>query len=92
MTGNDSRVVTPPWSLLSFHRLSEAITFARHLEDVAAMRQAVQKCRRHPFALEDLAPVGEAKVGRDQQAPAFVAIGEDLKEKFRADSTERDIA
>src|SRR4029079_8919684 len=45
--------------LLGLHRLAEAVAFAIHLEDVAAMRQAIQKGRCHPFALKHLIPFAE---------------------------------
>ena len=76
--------------LLLFHRLAEAIAFTIHLEDLTvlnqvAVRQAVQSCGRHPFALEDLAPVAEGQIAGDQQAAAFVAVGEDLEQPIHAD-------
>ena len=63
----------------TLHRLSKAIAFTIHLEDLAMVSQSVQQCGRHAFALEDLAPVAEREVAGDQQALAFVAVGEDLE-------------
>ena len=40
------------------------------------MRQAVQKRRGHPLALEDLVPLAERQVARHQQAGALVAVGD----------------
>lgn len=59
---------------------------------MAVVRQAVQEGCRHPFALEDLAPLAEGEVAREEQAPTFVAICEDLKEQFRSGATECEIA
>jgi len=54
--------------------------------------QSVQQSGRHAFALENLAPVAEREVTGDQQAAAFVAIGENLKQKFGSRSAERQVA
>ena len=74
-----------------FHRLAEAVTFAVHLKNVAAVRQTVQQRRRHAFALEHLAPVAEGQVARDQQTLAFIAIREHLEEKFGPAAAERQV-
>lgn len=55
------------------------------------MRQAVQQSRRHPFPLEDRTPFPERQVARDQQARAFVPVGEDLEEQLRPGPAERQI-
>ena len=52
------------------------------------MRQSIQQGRCHAFALEDLAPVAERKVARQQQTAAFVAISENLKQQLRTAATE----
>jgi hypothetical protein len=65
-----------------FARFAEAEALAIHLEDVAAVREAIQERRGHALALEDLAPFAERKVAGDQNAAAFVAVGEDLEEQF----------
>ena len=75
-----------------FHRLAKAVTFAVHLENVTSVRQPVQKCGRHAFALEDLAPVAERQVAGDQQALAFVSVGEYLEQKLGAAATEGEVA
>ena len=64
------------------HGFTEPVTFAVHLEDVAAMGQAVQQRRGHAFALEDLTPIAEGQVTGDQQAGPLIAIGEDLEEQL----------
>ena len=56
------------------------------------MRQAVQQGRCHAFALEDLAPVAERKIARQQKTAAFVAIGENLKQQLRTAAAERQIS
>ena len=71
-------------ALLVLHRLAEAEAFAVHLENLAAMGQAVEQRRGHAIALEDLAPFAERQVARHEQAAAFVAVGEHLEEQFGA--------
>lgn len=56
------------------------------------MGQPVQQRRRHPFALEDLAPLTEGQVAGDQQTGPFIPIGEDLEQEFGAGSAEGQIA
>src|SRR5437870_1323144 len=82
----------PAFGLLGFHRLAEAITFAVHLEDVTAMRQAIQQSRRHPLALKNLPPVAKGQVAGEQQAAALVAIGEHLEEQLGSSPAEGQIA
>ena len=52
------------------------------------MRQAVQKGCCHAFALEDLPPVAERKIARQQQTSAFVTISKNLKQQLRTAATE----
>lgn len=52
---------------------------------------AVQKRRRHAFALEDLAPIAEGQVAGNHQASAFVAVGEDLEQQLRSRPAERQV-
>ena len=80
------------WLLLFFHRLFEAEAFAIHLEDVAMVGESIQQSGGHAFALEDLIPVAEGQVAGDQQAAAFVTIGEDLEEQFGSGSAEGQVA
>lgn len=77
--------------LLLFHRLAEAKAFTIHLKDFTMMRQPIQQGRRHAFALEDLAPIAEGKIARQQKTAAFVAIGKNLKQEFRTAAAERQI-
>ena len=48
------------------------------------MGQTVQKRAGQAFVLEDLPPIGESQVRRDNQAPPFIAYGEDLEQEFGA--------
>ena len=56
------------------------------------VRQAVQEGRCHAFALEDLTPVAERQIAGQQQAAAFIAIGEDLKQQLRTAAAERQVS
>ncbi len=56
------------------------------------VRQAVQQGRCHAFALEDLTPVAERQVAGQQQAAAFVAVGENLKQQLCAAAAERQVS
>ena len=78
--------------LLCLHRLAEAVAFAIHLEDLAAVRQAIQQSRRHPFTLKHLIPFAERQVAGDEQALAFRTIGEHLEEQLGAGAAGREIA
>src|SRR5277367_1220744 len=78
--------------LLRLHRLAEAVAFAIHLEDLAAMRQAIQQSRCHPFTLKHLVPFAECQVAGDEQALAFITIGEHLEEQLGAAAAEREVA
>ena len=77
---------------LRLHRFAEAEAFPVHLEDVAAMGEAVQQRRGHAFALEHLAPIGEGQVAGDQQAGPLVTIGEHLEEQLRAGAAEGQVS
>jgi len=56
------------------------------------VRQAVQQSGRHAFALKDLTPVAKRQIACQQQAAAFVAVGEDLKQQFCSAATERQVS
>ena len=56
------------------------------------MGQPVQQGRGHAFALEDLAPLAERQVAREQQAGPLIAIREDLEQQLRPGPAERQVA
>ena len=74
------------------HRLTEAVAFTIHLEDVTIVGKSIQQRGGHPFSLKDLDPLTEWQVACDQEAATFISIGEDLKEQLRAGAGEREIA
>ena len=63
------------------------------IDNVSRMtvREAIEQGGGHPFALEDLAPVGKGQIAGDQQAGPLVAIGEYLKEQLGSGSSEGQI-
>src|SRR4051812_12307497 len=89
-TGNYASLGLP--ALLRLHRLAEAVALAVHLQDLAVMRQAVQKRRRHPFPLEDLTPLAERQIARHQHAATLVAVAEDAEHQFDSATAQRHVA
>src|SRR5512135_3501582 len=79
-------------TLLCLHRLPEPIALAIHLENVAVVTETIEESRRHPFALEDLAPLAERQVARHQQAPPLVAVGEDPEQQLDPAPAHRHVA
>ena len=77
--------------LILFHRLTEAKAFTIHLKDLTVVREAVQQSGRHAFALKNLAPIAERQIARQQQAAAFVAVGEHLEQQLCSAATERQV-
>ena len=77
---------------LAFHRLAKAVPLAIDLEDVAVVSQPVQQCGSHALALEDLVPLAERKVTRDQHAVTLIAVAEHPKLELHAASTQGDVA
>ena len=77
---------------LGFHRLAKAVALAIHLENVAVVSQPVQQCGSHPLALEDLVPLAERKVTRDQHAGTLIPVAEHPKQELHAASTQGDVA
>ncbi len=56
------------------------------------VREPVQQGGGHAFALEDLVPVAEREIAGDQQAAAFVAVGEHLEQQLGSGAAERQVA
>ena len=62
----------------------EPVAFAVHLENVDVMGQAIQQRACQPLGAKDFGPLIEGQVRGNDDGPAFVALGYDLKEQFRA--------
>jgi hypothetical protein len=52
------------------HRLAKAIARAIHLEDVAPVGEPVRESYGHGLAVEDLAPIAQPQVSRDERTLA----------------------
>src|SRR5512144_3274799 len=76
---------------LCLHRLPEPIALAIHLENVAVVAEAIQESRRHPFTLEDLPPLAERQVARNQDAPPLVPDGEHPELQLHTAPGHRDV-
>ena len=70
----------------------EPIALALGLQNVAAVGEPVQRYAGEPFTAENLGPVLEGQVRRDDQAVAFVCGGNDVEEQFRPSLARRDVA
>jgi hypothetical protein len=81
--------VRPPTSPLG---VLEPVALALGLQNVAAVSKPVQRRAGEPFAAENLGPVLEGQVRRDDQAIAFVRGGDDVEEQFRPSLARRDVA
>ena len=62
--------------------IPEAEALALRLEDVAAVREAVEGGSREPLAAEDLGPLLEGQVRGHDQALAFIGRAQDVEEQF----------
>ena len=60
----------------------QTVALALRLQNVAAVREPVQRCSREPFAAEDFGPVLEGQVRRHDEAVAFVSRGDDVEEEL----------
>mgnify|MGYP001614518690 CR=1 FL=1 len=70
----------------------EAIAVTVALDDVAAMREPVERGPGQAFAAQDLHPLLERQVGGEDQAGAFVSGADHIEEKFGAELAGRDVA
>lgn len=61
----------------------QAVTFAFEYDQLPMMGQAIDHGRGHLVVSEDSTPFGEFEIGRNDQTPAFIAGGHDLKEELR---------
>jgi hypothetical protein len=59
------------------------IAFSLKHEEMSMVCKTVDHRGCHLFIREDAAPLGEFKVGRQDQTFAFITVGDDLKQKFR---------
>ena len=59
----------------------KAIAVVAGLEDVAVMGESVQQCRGHLRIAEDIGPLREAQVSRDDDAGALIELAQQVKQQ-----------
>ena len=67
---------------LALEAVAEPPAFVPGVDDVGAVGEPVDDGFGEAGVWEDLGPFAEGEVGRDDQAAAFVAFGEDLEDEF----------
>lgn len=67
------------------------VTIAAGFQNVTAVGQAIERRSGKPFAAEDLGPVLERQIGRDDRAEPLVDHGDDIEQQFRVGFGSRDI-
>src|SRR5262249_18418116 len=75
-----------------FGVLTEPIAVAPDVDDVTVMHEAVDERRGHDLVAENLAPLLEALVRRQDRRGRFVAAAEELKEEHRPRPRDRQVA
>jgi hypothetical protein len=75
-----------------FRVLAESVAVPADVHDVTVMDEAVDQRRRHDVIAEDLAPLFEAFITREDRGGVFVAPGEELEEEHRSGTRDREIA
>jgi hypothetical protein len=69
----------------------QTVALALRLQNVAAVREPVQRRSREPFAAQDFGPVLEGQVRCHDQAVAFVGRRDDVAEEFGPGLARRDV-
>jgi hypothetical protein len=77
---------------LALEAVTEAPGLGAGVDDVRAVREAIDDGLREPRIGEDLGPFAEGQVGGDDQAAAFVALGEDLEDELGGAVGQREVA
>jgi len=67
---------------LAFEAVPEPPALVAGVDDVRPMRQAVDNGFREPRVGEHFGPLTERQVGGDDQAPAFMSLGQDLEDEL----------
>ena len=72
--------------------MAEAPGLGAGVDDVRTVREPVDDAFREPRVGEHLGPFAERQVGGDDQAGAFVSVGEDLEDELGAAVGQREVA
>src|ERR1700722_6457296 len=70
----------------------EAPAFVAGLDDLAVMGQSIEHGGGHFGVAEDLRPIGESEVRRDDDRGVFVELADEMEQQLRAGLAERQIA
>ena len=70
----------------------ESVTFPFRLDDLAAMRQPVERGAGEAFRAEDFGPILKWQVGRHHDARALIGGGDHIKEQLGTDLRGRHVA
>ena len=70
----------------------EAVAVVAGLDDVAAVREAVEQGRDHLGVAEDVGPLGEAEVGGDGETGVFVELADQVEQQGATGLRERQVA
>ena len=62
------------------------------LDDVAVMGQAIEHGGSHLGIAEDLGPIGEGKIGGDEQRGVLIGLADQMEQELTAGLAEREIA
>ena len=77
---------------LAFEAVAEAPGLVAGVDDVRAVGEPVDDGFREAGVGEHLGPLAERQVGGDDQAAAFVALGEDLEDELGGAVGQREVA
>src|SRR6266508_4203086 len=78
--------------LLAGESVAEAPGLSAGVDDVRAVSEAVDDGLGEPWVVEDLRPLAERQVRRDDQRPALVAFGEHLEDELGGALGQRQVA
>ena len=76
----------------AFLGVFQPVAFPVGLDDVDAVRDAVEQRAGHAFIAKYFGPVLEGQVGGEQYALAFVGAADDFKQQLGAGLGKRDVA
>ena len=71
--------------------MAEAIAVVSGLDDMAVMGQPVEQRRGHLRIAEHTRPLGEAEIGRDEDAGALIEFADQVEQQCAAGLAERQI-
>jgi hypothetical protein len=76
--------------VLSFG-IAQAIAFAFGFQNVTAVSESVEGRADEPFTSQDVGPLLEGEIRRQENAGPFVGCADDVEQEFRSDFARGDI-